>query len=494
MKVQKPAKPTSWLGLATLFCVFSTHIVWFGSVRAQTVGMADASDIAELARQPSTADRTCTSIARAPWPTLPASRRAQLQRMESARAQCLGSAEFLATLGGLWLEEQEPSQAMIWLERSLMLDPHNLGAQADLALALASLGQPDAVRSLALAWVDRTDVPANLRQRVFRALPIKDATQLPVVRLGRTSNGDWATHREATVMLGYESNLDHSPKLSEITLTVPDGPIDLKLAKPLEPRPGAALSSDLSWQLATSPQPGRIFRGGVRLGARAAPSDSNTDWQHAQGALSASQQWGAWRGQTEVSATWVGGALNEPYRLTRLSVKGERDALGCVLRLSVDRESRRQTATPLANSRTTSALWNSQCPFNGGREWTWGIAARASVDRPVDPERSGGTQRQSSLGARLTGTFGSQIRFDITARHGLVRDDAGYSPLLENNARREMRQSQVSLELISPLAPHSSVLAGADAVLQVQAVQQRSNIPVFRYQAISAYSGIRWAW
>ena len=491
MKFQKQAKPTSWSGLASLLCVLSTPVAWVGSVSAQA---AAASDTLEVAQRPQAAERACIAIARAPWPTLAASRRAQLQRMESARAQCLGSAEFLATLGGLWLEEQEPSQALIWLERSLMLDPHNLGAQADLALALASLGQPDALRALALAWAGRAEVPANLRQRVTGSLPIKDVTQLPVVKLGRTSNGEWATHREATVTLGYESNLDHSPKLSEITLTIPDGPIDLKLTKPLEPRPGAALASDLSWQLATSPQPGRIFRGGVRLGARAAPSDAATDWHHAQGALCASQQWGAWRGQTELSATWVGGSLNEPYRLVRLTVTAERDALGCVLRLSLDRESRRQSATPLADSRTSSALWNSQCPFNGGREWTWGIAARSSVDRPVDAERSGGIQRQSSLGARLTGTLGPHVRFDLTARRGLVRDEAGYSPLLENNARREMRQSQVSLELISPLASQASMLAGAEAVLQVQAVRQRSNIPVFQYQALSIYSGMRWSW
>jgi hypothetical protein len=490
VKLQYKTEPTGRVGLVWLLCAAATSIGWHSTAVAQVADAGDAPAILATA----SADNACTSIARAPWPTQGVMRRAQLQRMEAARLQCLSNAEFLATLGGLWLEEQEPSLAMIWLERSLMLEPGNLGAQADMALALAALGEPEALSALKVAWATRTDVPARLRERVAQALSVREATQLPFAKLGRLSNGSWASHREASVMVGYETNLDHSPKLSELTLTVPGGPIDLELTSPLEPRPGAALLSDVSWQLANSPSPGRIVRAGARLGARASQAQSQTDWQHAQLAMSLSQQWGVWRGQAEMGGVWVTGALNEPYRLARMSLTGERDALGCVVRLSLDNEARRQSLTTLADSRTTSALLSTQCPLGGRRAWTWGFAARGGVDKPDSPLRSGGAQRSASLGVRLSGVMGAGMRFDLSARRSHVLDDEGYSPLLENDARRSSKQTQVSLDLSGPLRSPLPILMAPEIVVQLHAVQQQSNIAVFRYKAVSVYSGLRWTW
>jgi hypothetical protein len=280
------------------------------------------------------------------------------------------------------------------------------------------------------------------------------------------------------MLLGYETNLDHSPRLAEITLTVPEGPIDLPLLNPLTPRRGAAALTELSWQVARSPEAGRIWRAGVNVGARAATAQSKTDWHHVQFAGSGSQQWGPWRGQLELSSTWIGGPLNEPYRLLRVSATGERDALGCTLRLAAETEAHTQQVTSSSDGRTVGVLWSSLCPLAFARNWAWGAAVRASVDQPVDANRPGGTQRQWSIGTRLLGNVGAGVRIDLSARVSRVQDDEGYSALLESNAARRLSQSQVSLELTRPL--NLSWWPGAEALLQWQAVRQASNLSVFR--------------
>lgn len=470
------------------------HALFAGAAIAQVPGVVAGGVPGDMDvhQRRATQYLACSQLAAAPWPKQSVARRAFLQRLETARAECLDHAEFLATLGALWLEEGEPNQALIWLERSLLLDPDSLGARADLALALAAVGQPEALAELAKAWQTRSDIPPALRSRLLPPQALKPSDPLPAVRFGAPSNGRWASFIEATVLVGYESNLDHSPKLNEITLTPPGGPIDLPLVTPLSPRRALATTADLSWQIAHSPQPGRVLRAGMHLGTREAPGESGTNWHHLQLAGSASQQWGPWRGEIELDGTWVGGPLNEPYRLTRISATGERNALGCMLRMSIEGEARYQSDTTISNGRTVGALWSSQCPLPAANGWTWGAAVRANIDRPVDPERAGGNQRLWSLGARLSGPIGGSMRLEANLRYSRIRDDDGYSALLEDNARRQLHQTQLSIELTRPV-----VLPGwlnAEAIAQVQGIHQRSNLAVFRYSAVSSYGGLRWSW
>ncbi len=485
------ARPRPALRLAALILVPALGLS-AASVSAQTPDPA-APATALDAQLTYTA---CTRLALAPWPAHPIPRRAHLQRLESARPQCVGHAQFLAVFGALWLEEGEPNQALIWLERALLLDPGNLGAQADHALALAALGQPDALKSLAQSWQNRSDIPPALRERLLPPKAASASDPFPRVRLGGMAsglgNGRWASFREATVLLGVESNLDHSPKLAEITLTPQEGPITLPLVTPLVPRRGAAISSELAWQLARSPQAGQVWRAGMNLGARVAPGETKSNWHHVQLAGSLSQQWAPWRAQFEIGASWVGGPLNEPYRVERAALTLERNALGCMLRVAVEGENRLQRETVNTDGRTAGLLWSSQCPINGERRWSWGFAARGAVDEPVDASRAGGTQRLWSVGARLLGQLGPDLRLESNLRLTRTRDDEGYNPLLEDNARRELRQMQWSMELSRPV-----VLPGglaAEGIVQLHAVHQRSNLSVFRYTAISAYGGLRWSW
>jgi tetratricopeptide (TPR) repeat protein len=134
------------------------------AARAQAPGSTAPSVL------PKAADTTCSQAASQTWPATDTLRRGEVQRLERLLPACIDNPMFLATLGGLLLEQGDAEQALIWLERSLLIDPGNLGAQADHALTLAALGEPKALEQLTRAWQARTDLPPLLRDRLFPKL------------------------------------------------------------------------------------------------------------------------------------------------------------------------------------------------------------------------------------------------------------------------------------------------------------------------------------
>jgi hypothetical protein len=491
VKRRAPNRPASggavWLRSLSAFAL----AVALADAGAQASGASDAEPSA--AGDTLRAANYCGALAATPWPTTALARRALLQRLEALRRPCVGHAGYLSTLGALWLEEGEPAQALLWLERALLLDPSALGTLADHALALAALGETAARDALAQQWRDRADIPAALRQRLAMG---------PAPANGQARSGNappplalappdgWVSYRDVSVHGGYESNLDHFTKATEITLTDPDlGPDPRPIDR--RPRKGFAVMSDLSWQLARSPLAGSVVQAGVEGGARHAPGRSETDYHHLQIATAASQRWGPWRAQIHANGAWIGGQLSEPYRLLRLGLSVDREAVGCSHRLTLDIENRIQSATRTFDSQASSVGWNSLCPVPG-RDWILGLAARWTQDRPDDPSRPGGRQRQATLGARLIASVGAGLRMDATVRLGRIDDSSGYSPLLEYGAIRHMNQSQFSVEFSKPVP--LTWLYGAEAVVQLQAVRQRSNLVLFSYDGVSTYGGLRWRW
>lgn len=448
---------------------------------AVAVAAAADADAATRARD------LCTSLAAATWPRHAAERRQLLQRFEAARPGCITHAPFLAALGALWLDEGEPAQALIWLERSLLLDAQQLGALADHALALAALGDPSARDELAARWQQRTDVPPALRARLAMQPTVRTTAAA-----AQSASAQWLVYRELTLVRGYETNLDHSPRLDEITLTPPGGAIDLPLLEPLVPRRGAATALDLSFQLARLSASGWVWQTGLLASGRHAEDERQTDWHHLQWAGSVSRRWGPWRAQAQLSATDVGGASDDRYRLARSALALEREAMGCTYRVSLEHERREHKLTPRTNGRTSGGVLGSQCALFVWPTWTWGLALRSTADRPSDAERPGGTQRQTSAGLRLGGPLPASFRLDASLRQTRLVDDEGYNELLANGARRRVEQTALSLELSRPFGGAAG--NGTDWVLQAQRTVQRSNISLFAYQGASVFGGLRVRW
>lgn len=412
--------------------------------------------------------------------------------MESVRPQCIGHAGFLAAFGALWLEEGEPEQARVWLERSLMLDPSSPGTLADHALALAALGEPTALRELTAAWRGRPDVPAALRERIAMATEHSTALRLAAPRLGEPLHSPRRASRgEASLMLGYDSNLAISPRLSALTLT-PPGEDPIELAVVSTPRRGAALRADLSWQTAVASTSRQVLRAGFNISSRSAPGQSSTDWHQLQGSVSYSQLWDGWTGTAQGDLVWFGGALTEPYGLARLRLQLVHAGENCSHIAQLEADARKQSATRSADSLSTTLAWRLQCrPFDR-RDWQWGLTLRAGTDRPESPDRPGG--RQHSEGAALRIEHRPSALSTIDFAFGVLRqrDREGYSPLLENNAVRHQTQVYVTTEFSHAL--NFRALPGAEGVIQLTRYRQNSNLALFRHEGAMGYVGLRWPW
>lgn len=431
----------------------------------------------------------CRLFAPVVWPTTPVARRAEIHRLTLLRPSCIDSPGFLSVLGGLLLEDGDAEAARQWLERSLLLDPDNLGAQADHALALSMLGEPDALTELASQWRGRSDLPPALRARLFP--PSHDSLYaLPVVRLGLPERRRLGGQAEASLSMGYETNLDRSPRLSELTLTIPDGPIVLPVVS--APRPGFALLSAASAQLAYAPGATTVLRSGLSLNARTATTQRGTDWHQLQWAAEAVQRGTGWTAQVDGSLAWIGGALSEPFRVARIGASTEVQVSQCRTRLSLAFEKRSQSETARLDGRVATWAADLLCPVPGTTAWNASLSFSDGRDRGDSAERPGGIQELRIYGARLVGLLSSETRVDLSWRANRVHDETGYSVLLEDNARRKLDLQLLSVQLSQAL--DNLGLPGMTATLQWQLARQTSNLKLFVYRADSLYAGLRWAW
>ncbi|MFN0186967.1 MAG: hypothetical protein ACKVQR_24395, partial [Aquabacterium sp.] len=339
-------------------------IAQLGLVTEPAAGGTAAADL--VIAQP----LACRALAATRFPSSAAERRRLIQQLDLARSSCRDHPELLALLGSLWLDEGEPAVALQWLERALMLDPLLLGARVDMALTLARLGDDTARLELLREWRDRADVPPLARTRLMGGPGLQPRTGAPPT--ARASQ--WAQVAELTLMGGWESNLDRSPRLTELTITPPDGPIDLPLERPLKPRPGSATLVEVAYQLAHSPSAGTLVQAGVHATGRWAPSETTTDWRHLQVAASVSQRLNDWKLELRSSISQFGGPLNSPYQAASYGFVVERPGLGCNVQVGLDKEHRTYRDAPFNDGVTTSLLTSAQCRTGQQSQWTVGVA------------------------------------------------------------------------------------------------------------------------
>jgi hypothetical protein len=456
------------------------------------LGVAHAAESPAMVDQANDAAAACALLTPWPWPTSTIERRLHLRRMAAAQDQCIGHAAFLAALGALWLEEGEAEKARVWLERSLLLEPDNLGAQADHAMALAALGEPAGLTELASSWRARADVPMALRRRVESASAKGAALGLAQARLGGMDWPRYVGRGEASVLLGYDTNLAVSPRFSEVSLVDPESGYEVTGQVGAAPRKGGAVRTDLSWQAGWELDARRTVRTGLSVAARSAPGESSTDWHQLQAAASFTQRWNGLSASGQADLSWFGGSLTEPYALGRARLVLERLGESCNQAAQLELDSRRQSETRSADSTTALLAWRLQCRPLGQRDWQWSVALRGGVDRPNHEDRPGGTQRSLGASLRLEYRPSPLSMIDVTIGSLRLDDREVYSAILKGQPVRYQAQSFVTLEYSHAL--NRSFLPGAEWVVQLGRYRQSSNIVFFQHQGTSAYTGLRWPW
>lgn len=486
----RSARPWSCL----LFLVWAS---WLPAFAASTDGVSAVTLVAAAGPNPQTASFVprpvqpvvCNEALSTPWPSVASGRQALIQKLQDLRPTCIESAPLLGLLGALLLEDGDPAQALIWLERSLLLDPNNLGVVADHAFALSQMGEPAALEALLIEWKGRLDLPVALRERLFPAEG-RNRFALPTVRLGQTRPATWGVAGDVSLLAGHENNLDRSPRLKELTLTIPGEPFVLPVDSPK--RGGVAYAGSATFLMAFAPSAATVLRTGFGLTARHAQAHETTDWQQVQWAANASHSWNGLRAQLDLATAWFGGRLGEPYRQDRMSITADVHVRRCRLRLSTDADQRKMSNTVSQNAHGSSTSVGVMCHWQEEKNWGSSISHRNGRDRPETDLRPGGEQQTRSSLLRLFGVFPWTTKLELAARYNITQDAFGYNPLLLNNAVRQSRSRQFSLELAHPLPSASG--STHELVLQWEKVRQTSNLSLFSFQADSVYGGMRWSW
>lgn len=454
---------------------------------------------------------SCASLGRSPWPLTTAGRSELLQRLEDRREACVENAEFLALLGALHLELGQPAQALIWLERALLLRPDAKGAQVDHALALSALGEDAAARQLYDSWLGRSDIPPVVLQRLRSAIrqgepPLPTTAQQ--LRKGEVGGFRWSL--SGGLAGGHETNLDRSPSLSEIRLTPPEGPITLPLAVPIAPKKGSARLGEAALQGHYATAADVLWQAGLAVNERRAKASLEADQRSFQLVLARSHQIGAavvdenawipawlntaWRIQSQVAWGRAEGSVANSHHQWRYALSAESDwRLGpgqCVRRVDFEIGRQRYPGQSVLDSVMPSLLLGADCQRLNGVRWAWGLHARLGWDRPLSIERPGGRQTQLSVGARVGFEWRERWISELSVRVADLQDREGFSPLLANGAPRVQSQTWWTWEGAYRLSGDKG--RSTELWLQWQRLRQSSNIELFGYNARSLYAGLRW--
>lgn len=477
--------------LLTLACVVTFHSVALAQTSPVSGSLAAESDqtcpdLAPWVRQTTSVNWTASD-----WAAL----ETQLRAMQS---RCLRNVEYYALLGAAQLNSGRVSLALESLERALLLDPQHGGAQIDYAQALFRQGELFPALAMNQRVMGRDDLPDNLkpmlteRQRQWRSL-----TKQHTVR--------------AEMQAGYDNNLNGAPTPSQITLTLSGEDVLLALDDSYQAIAGPYLNARLNSayrEMSPNSQQNWLFdvRGRisedeasdlVQLDGRYAYIRPSRDksWQLSGGLshlmfggkpLYTAAEFNAQIASQQVlsACTPFAGAASQ-YQL--FHNQSTLNAVESRLTLGINCQSAR-TVSAQANSALLNA-GSGRSEALASRKWwqrmQWTPTVNVLHSEPIKHNRPGNrrTGWQVNLDWRMSlraGTLSAQLS------HTEMDDSDGYSPLLANNAEREIDRSYALIQYRLPVTSQTT--------LQWNAFWQRqhSNLDLFKSRDRTLEFGVQY--
>jgi hypothetical protein len=288
----------------------------------------------------------------------------------------------------------------------------------------------------------------------------------------------------AALLFGYDSNANGGLAVNSIVLTPPEGSIELPVDQAFLPRPSnlwlGSVDATGRWQTGWGPVEARLRLSGKRYSSE--PNyDTNDVAVTVAGSIANSDQafWVAeWRRLNMGSSLLV---LDIPrlwaVRDLPVEVAGFQPSLG------VEFEGRRyQDALSIYDARI---LWL----VAGVRRTLWGGFLNGMVrlgDDRGPADRPGGDAARVELAALWQGSVAQDLELSASLVLARTRDDDGYSPLIEDGARRVVGRSTARAELAWRLRDGWYALAWAERTRQV------SNIDLFELRQTVVMTGLRY--
>ncbi|MDP2794805.1 MAG: tetratricopeptide repeat protein [Sulfurisoma sp.] len=377
------------------------------------------------------------------------------------------------------MEKGEHAQALLLLERIVLIDPTNAGAWLDMAIASHRLGDHTTSEAL-LRHVESEFNPSPAIRAViahYRDSRGRSPASAPAPPLKPRWTGELA------LLAGRETNINWAPGIDSLTLTFGGTPVSLPLAPEYQPRASNGVQIEARGE------------GDIPLGEGGLRALGHIEWKQSRPA--AAPEFGVRQFQTlaGLRGTWpntdngwivLGGqqrvvlGSNTLFQSQRLQGVLERKLLGCRLTGGLEGEARRFPTQPILDSRYRGLLGGLAC---AGSDIQVAVNIRLGSDEP-DGDRPGGPQRRADLALVLQKPLGNNRHLEFLAATGYARDRDSYSPLFDNIVR-QTRRDILRLEYFHPLS------SGWELALRGEIQRQQSNLDLFNIRNSSLLAGIR---
>lgn len=439
-----------------------------------------------------TALASALALAQGPAPCdSPALRAASADELLTHLQRCQNNAAYLARLGALFNAEQRYPEAAEHLERAILFNPDDVAPQMGYAIALAGSGDTLSALQLMGGLLARTDLaePQRASLMAARARWAQAATaSLQQTRL------------HAGLRMGYDNNLLGAPNLTSLTLTFPGEVVNLPLDGSNLPQPGAYLRADARLDHTRILPDGTRWDVNLGLLQRHSRSVPEAGSSQAEALVERSRLAPP---QGTGSQTQAGHYINTTAALLDARSGTRYRSLGaaagwqwqtpapqggtCQWRLGGEAQHRSLQSNPLLSGRYmgVAAQWGCSGLADAPQ---WRLALRAGHDAPTQAQRPGGAQAEYAVRGLYSMPIGPASAWLAEAELSHTRDATGYSPLLDNGARRRLHRVALRTEVQHTLQPGLSLLAGAELVAQ------QANLPLFNMRSRGIYLGLRGSW
>lgn len=401
------------------------------------------------------------------------------------------------------LQAGRPVEAREAFARVIAQDPSFAGAWLDLAVATHALGDTVQAEEF-LAIVERrfAPLPEAVSQGVA-ALRARIAASQPTA--------SWRWRHALQVGMGRDSNANSGLSLRDINLTLPGGSILLPLDPGFRPR----ADSHFLTQFSTEGQH-RLGQGELEVSASLRLRSNNQETAFDTSELQAGVAYtsaqplldgglpflpGPWR----VGMQWQTSRLGEATVLqtTALSAHHVWTQRACSPQAGVQLEVRQ---FPVAGPLDSQVFWldgqiNCASALGYGAD-RLRLQVRLGNETAKKPSseamgRPGGNTRFQEW--TLTHDWvwagrNGRHRLEVLAQWIQGRDTEGYSPVLDDGARRLVRRTTAGLAYVMPLSLPGSEAGNWMAAWSLQAYRQGSNLGIFRIQGELLQVMLRRAW
>ena len=386
------------------------------------------------------------------------------QQLTPLLSRCLQSTEYFALRGAAQMNTGRLDRALESLERALLLNPDNGGAQVDYAQALYLQGQLFSALDLNQQLLARNDLPAGL-QTVLRD---REHSWRGMTR---------QTSLQADLLMGYDNNLNGAPEPGQITLTLSGEPVVLPLNPEFRPRRGPYLNLRLGAryrQLAPEHQHNVLVELRGRVSEDQASDLLQLDTRYAFIRPGNERSWQLNAGMSHLmfggsplyTATEAGGRFMPDARLGACRPQ--------VSAIAQHQFFHNQSRLNAVESKVGAGL---SCPLStrfGAQQVVTELSALSNS--PIRSGRPGGSRQ----GWQINVDWQWQLPRGVLLtqlNHTETDDKRGYSPILADGARREIKRSYVLLQYRQPLLPGRP---DTTLLFNVYHQKQRSNLELFR--------------